>query len=68
MDYFGKLALVGGTGLLLGASIQKAADIRERNEERAEEHRAKLERQVCNQKEEIERLKRTQDSLLERRS
>lgn len=67
MDNLGRIALIGGTGILLGAAIQRASDIRERNEERAEEHRARLESKVEDQKREIERLKRTQDSLLEKK-
>ena len=68
MDTIGKVLLVGGTGLLIGAAMQRAADVRERDDADREKQANDLERHVREQKQEIERLKRTQDALLEKRN
>lgn len=68
MDRLGKIALVGGTGMLLGAAIQKASDIREERDRREQEKRDRMEAKLRDQAEEIERLKRVQDNMLDRRT
>ena len=68
MDNLGKIALIGGTGILLGAAIQKAADIREKNDAEFTKNQYDMEKQIREQKVEIDRLKRVQDQLLERKT
>lgn len=58
MEWTSKLALVGGLGVLLGAGVQKASDVREIREQRAEERRNRLESRILEQDAEIRRLKK----------
>ena len=67
MDTIGKVLLVGGTGLLIGAAMQRASDVRERDDAEFRRNQSDLERHVREQKQEIERLRRTQDALLDKR-
>ena len=63
MDTLGKIALVAGTGLLVGAAVQKSIDIREQNEEKAFEDRRKMEGIIRDQRQKIDSLQLDHDEL-----
>lgn len=63
MDTLGKIALVGGIGLLTGAAIQKAVDNYDESEERRRRERDKLENTIRDQKHKIDMLQLDHDDL-----
>jgi len=67
MDNLGKIALVAGGSLLLGAAIQKASDNYVRDCEAYDAEHKKLKATVEDQKDEIRELKKTV-AMLEKRT